>query len=550
ANALNEVVVRDRKVTGTNAALIQEIREAQSIVSGVSREQIARSQDRDAAEVVRRIPGVSVMQNRFIVVRGLPQRYNAVMLNNAIAPSFEADSRSFSFDILPSNMIDRVMVYKTAVPELPGDFSGGVVKVYTTGMPAKNSFNVTYQASVRPNTTFKSFEQQPQGKLAWLGYDDGTYTMPKDVPGAIGIGDRKAVTPMFNSNWDAVKRTAPVDHRFGLDFSRKMNLSHAVKLGVIGGVNYSNTYQYLVASRNVGIYDTAQKSYQGAYNFSDQVYTNMVRTNGLLNVSLDIAGKNRIDFKNFYTHTGEYEYTDRNGIAGPLAGDGTGLFPGQFIHQTVLTNAFRDIFSSQLNGSHDMFTHTKVNWLLAYTKSNYNDPDQRRRTRLADTMANEQGGVNWSEEAYSNNAVSQIYWGRMYYKLPEETKTLGLDIEHQFVLNSFRPTLKVGLYLERKARNFELRALGLLTDPYDDNGKVINDNDILIGERSSPFNIYSATNDLNAGYAAVSIPFLKRFKFYGGVRVEDNRQQLHSFHWITSGPAAGQVHIDNHVVSP
>jgi hypothetical protein len=537
ANSLNEVIVSNRKVTGTNKSLIAEIRSAQSVVSGISREQIARSQDRDGAEVVRRIPGVSIMQNRFVVVRGLPQRYNTVMLNNAIAPSFEADSRAFSFDIMPSSMIDRVMVYKTAVPELPGDFAGGVVKVYTTGMPATNSLNITYQASVRPNTTFKNFYEQPQGKYTWLGYDDGTYAMPEGVPSLINRGDRKNVTPLFNSNWDARGGTAPIDHRFSLDFSRRMRLASNVKLGVIGGLGYTNTHQYSVVSRNIAFTPKAT-----AYNFVEEVYAHNVRLNGLLNVSMDIGNKHRIDFKNLYTHMSDYEYIDRKGMSGPYAGEGTGLLPGLFLHQMTLTNAFRDIFSSQLNGSHDLFKNTKLKWLAGYTKSHYDDPDQRRRTQMAPFVGNEQGAGKWDEPYSNTNGVNYNFWSRLYYKLPEESKTFGLDLEQKINIGSSASLLKAGMYLEGKARSFELRVLGLLID----DPKT---NEVLMGESTRPVNTYSATNDLMAGYIAMEIPFLKRFKFYGGARVEDNRQQLHSHHWQTNGPDVGPVNLDNHKLS-
>lgn len=544
ANALSEVIITDWKVTGTNVALVQEIRSANAVTSGISREQISRSQDRDGAEVVRRIPGVSVMQNRFIVVRGLPQRYNTVMLNNAIAPSFEADSRAFSFDIIPSSMIDRVMIYKTAVPELPADFAGGMVKVYTTGMPVKNSLNVSYQASYRAGTTGSGFFEEPQGKHAWLGYDDGTYMMPKGVPYPINRGARREVTPLFNNNWNAVQHTAPLDSRFSLDFARKINLTPKVKLGIVGGVNYSNTYQYRVESRSTGL-NTSGQHYELAYNFSDQVYTHMARVNGLLNVSADIAGKHRIDFKNLYTHTGEYEYTNRNGVSGELAGDGTGLAQDQYIHQMIMTNSFRAIQSSQLNGSHELFRNTHLNWLLGYTKSRYDDPDQRRRTQKAPIVADDSGHIAW-EEPYSPNSVSDIYWGRFYYRLPETTRTFGLDIVQPLALGAFTPTVKAGVYIEKKDRSYEMRRLGLLLHTYDDNGDGKDDNDILVGETYYAWDTYEATNDLTAGYAAVEVPFLQRFKLYGGVRMEDNRQQMHTF---TYQGTQGKIDIDNHKVS-
>ncbi|MEJ7659541.1 MAG: carboxypeptidase regulatory-like domain-containing protein [Hymenobacter sp.] len=131
ATSLNEVTVTGVKQTGTEVALLQDLKKSEVVVSGLSSDQIVKTLDRDASEVMKRIPGVTIQNNNFVVVRGLAERYNTVMLNDALTPSSEVDTRSFSFDILPSSVIDRILIFKSAAPELPGEFGGGVVKVYT-----------------------------------------------------------------------------------------------------------------------------------------------------------------------------------------------------------------------------------------------------------------------------------------------------------------------------------------------------------------------------------------------------------------------------------
>jgi uncharacterized membrane protein len=149
--ALAEVVVTAERPTNTEVSLISEIRTAQQIATGVSAEQIVKTQDRDAAQVARRVPGVSIAENRFVLVRGLTQRYNTVMINDVIAPSSEVDIRAFSFDMIPSNMLDRMIIYKSGAAELPGDFAGGVIKIYTKKAPEENFFNVGASVSYRPH---------------------------------------------------------------------------------------------------------------------------------------------------------------------------------------------------------------------------------------------------------------------------------------------------------------------------------------------------------------------------------------------------------------
>lgn len=533
-NSLSEVVVTDRKITGTNIALIQQIRDARGVMSGISREQIGRSQDRDASEVVRRIPGVSVIQNRFIVIRGLSQRYNSVMLNNALAPSFEADSRAFSFDIMPSNMIDRILIYKTAVPELPGDFAGGVVKVYTTGMPARNGFNIGYQASYRPNTTFRTFYEQPRGRYAWLGYDDGTYTMPKEAPERIDeltLPDRRALTPKFNNNWSAEQKTAPIDHRLNIDFGRTMPLSSKVRLGLNGGLSYTATSTYNIISRNPGL--LVDGAYVKGYTFSDETYERNVRLNGLLNVALRIGNRHHIDFRNLYTHMGGSTFIHRLGEAGAGGSDGSGLVEGKYIRQEVLGNSFRGIYSGQLSGSHELFRDTKVSWLAGYTRSSYNDPDQRVRTWMGDADA--YYADSSLQLYYPSTNISVVHWGRRYFELPESSKTFGFDLEQPLHFPALTVLLKAGVFAEIKDRSFRFRQLGYVNDSLI--GQVIQEGYVI-------YNSYTAGNDLKAGYLAAELPF-NRFRLYGGLRVEHNRQWLKGYNWRTVGPnALGAIDLE------
>lgn len=156
-NELNTAEVVAARVTHTENAVLAEMKQSEQIVNGVSAQQIARSQDRSATDVVKRIPGVTIIENRFVMIRGLSERYNAVLLNNTLTPSAEVDKKAFSFDIIPSGLIDRLLIYKSGAPELPGEFAGGVIKVFTRNIPDENQISIGYSVSHRAGTTFKDF---------------------------------------------------------------------------------------------------------------------------------------------------------------------------------------------------------------------------------------------------------------------------------------------------------------------------------------------------------------------------------------------------------
>lgn len=126
------------------------------------------------------MPGVSIQDNRFVLIRGLTQRYNAVMLNDVLTPSSEVDTRAFAFDMIPSSVIDRMLIFKSGPAELPGDFAGGTIKVYTKRAPEENLTNPSVLGGYRDGTTFKDVRKYEDGKYDWLGFDSGKRSIPSN----------------------------------------------------------------------------------------------------------------------------------------------------------------------------------------------------------------------------------------------------------------------------------------------------------------------------------------------------------------------------------
>ena len=179
---MDEVKIVANKRTDTEISMISGIKSSNLVASGISKQQISKSQDKDASEVISRVPGVTVRDGRFINVRGLDERYNVVLINGVQTPSSESDRRAFSFDMIPSSLIDNLMLYKTPAPEIPADFAGAVVLVQTRNTVDNNSIDISYGTGYRYNTTFKDFYSYKGGKTDWLGFDDGTRGLPNEFP--------------------------------------------------------------------------------------------------------------------------------------------------------------------------------------------------------------------------------------------------------------------------------------------------------------------------------------------------------------------------------
>ena len=156
--SIDEVVVSAKRRSNSDETMITSIKSSSVVVSSISGQQIQRSQDKDASEVIRRVPGITIIDDRFIIVRGLNQRYNNVWLNNAATPSSETDVKAFSFDVIPSSLIENIMIYKIVrTPEFPAEFTGGFIKIVTKNMPVENFTSIDYSTAYRTNTTFENF---------------------------------------------------------------------------------------------------------------------------------------------------------------------------------------------------------------------------------------------------------------------------------------------------------------------------------------------------------------------------------------------------------
>lgn len=176
---LGEVVVVAEAKKNTENALITRQRTSLVMQTGVSAQQITKTQDKDASEVIRRVPGISIIEEKFVMVRGLSQRYNNVWINNSAVPSSEADARAFSFDIIPSSQLDNMLVVKSPAPEYPADFSGGFILVNTKDVPNSNLFNISVGGSMNDQTHFKNFQYNKGSGTDFLGFDNGLRFLSK-----------------------------------------------------------------------------------------------------------------------------------------------------------------------------------------------------------------------------------------------------------------------------------------------------------------------------------------------------------------------------------
>lgn len=527
---LEAVVVTAQRETNTVVSLIKDIKIAEQVVVGISSEQIARTQDRDAAQVVKRIPGVSIIGDRFIMVRGLAERYNAVMLNDILTPSSEVDSRAFSFDAVPSGAINRIMIFKSPSAELPGDFSGGVVKIFTKEASDQNLTEIGISTGIRGATTFTNQFQYQGGSTDFLGFDNGTRKLPSSFPSFLNgtFQQRAQIANELPNNWVATQRTVSPDLRFSLNLTRNIG-----KLSNFTSLSYSNTNQFTkVEFDRFNDFDTKTQKSDPFFRYTDDQMTNNVRIGVLHNWSYKISDRSRIDFRNLFNQIGISQTVQREGTRFTEGVDSRAY---SFRYET------RSIYSGQLTGKHTFGEDDKtvLTWQTGFGYTSRQEPDWRRfRTQREQNSPSERFGVVIPPGPTTFDAA------RFYSNLTETVFTGAANYERKVQLGSndaLISKLRAGFYVERKDRNFNARWMSyigtpnldgrLLTESLDQIFSPANVNGttgFTLSEGTKPNDEYKANMNLAAAYVGASIPFSKEFTASFGVRGEFSQQVMNS----------------------
>ena len=476
---LGDALVTARSGRSNDMAVNAQIKEAKVVMSGVSSQQIALAQDKDASQAVRRIPGISVIEDRFVMVRGLSQRYNNVWINNASVPSTEADSRAFSFDIIPSSQIDNLMVVKSQSPEFPADFSGGFVMVNTKDVPEKNSASINVGSGF--NTSYITSDFKRAGKDGW------------------SINDIARIPDM----------------NLGGSISHVWRPS-GYSLSILASSSISSSGRTIRNMENnlFGTYDIYNDRSLYLRHAIDDQFQRKMRADAMMNLCLiSPDGMDRIRWNNLFNHIGSTSYTERKGLSNAQ---------GWPFAQAEYNSNARDIFSSQLSGSHDLPSGMLVEWSAGYAYAGKNQPDRRIWMKTCDGP----------EEIYlqTGNDIS-----RERTDLLEHIGSTGVNVTVPLELRGNEPVLKGGVFVEYKQRSYATQSKIYGWNPSDchllpsrfqymdipslmDPG-YMGDGGLYLIDYTNRMNDYGGRNLQSSAYLAADIP-LGKVRLYGGLRYE------------------------------
>lgn len=563
-NELTEVVITATVNKESNTALLLQQKNSAVVSDGISSETIKRTPDKTTSDVIKRVSGASIQENKFAIIRGLNDRYNSAYINGAPLPSSESDRKAFAFDIFPANMLDNLVIIKTATPDLPAEFAGGIIQINTKSIPEENFQSISVGGGYNTITTGKNQLYYKGGKTDWLGIDDGTRAMPEVIPDKenfpIKIDDQAELSKQTSVDWALYNKKFSPNYSFQYSIGRNIPIKNQT-LGIITAVTYNRTNNYNETIRRgytSNSNDNSNTPSQIDYDYLDKTYSEQTLAGVLANISYKINDNNSVAFKNLYSINSDDRVIERTGETNPLESNPTLL---KSIARWFTSNK---VYSGQLNGEHYLpKTKIRINWLGSVSQIQRDIPNLRRSVYTRFKTFNDPSEpypydtVYTANIAYSN--VGPTYGGGMFWSKNKESIYSGkADVSYTIAIGkNFKNEIKAGGFIQTRSRDFYARQLG-----YTRYGKVggnVTFNDSLLhldeNEIFSSANMglitpptittngvggfklidgtkysdaYTASSDLQAAYLMFDNKYKTFVRLIWGARVENFTQRLNA----------------------
>lgn len=467
--SLSAVVVRSSAKHETVASLYTRQKNAAGITDGISAEQISRTPDKNIAETLRRISGLTSLDNKYVVVRGLSERYNQAMMNGQMMPSTELNRKNFSYDIIPSNLVDNVIVSKTITPDQSAEFGGGLVQINTKDIPVENFLSLTVGSSYNDITTGKDYRSPKIDKKQYTG------GMP-DNRKLFGTLDWKSRNDILNSGnfmpgseGSVLKDAGLVSNNWGLynytplpSFNGQLSVGHIAtlqqerKLGFTASASYRNTWQTQDIRMSRDGYLPSTANMMDGAGFKGKRYGFTTNIGGLAGIGYRDK-VNKISLQTIYLRTVDQQF---------VLGTGNQEDHGRTVGYYDLFTSTK-LWQSQLKTEHTLGRKgVKLNLALSYTLLDRLKPDNHAANlpyldKGQDSPDNPQSDFSVTSAVSAGISAGALrWWSRALEKNLALNADLSLPFKFKVGNTSVTNMLKTGYAGWRKDRLFWVMITG------------------------------------------------------------------------------------------
>ncbi|GAB4340649.1 MAG: TonB-dependent receptor [Flammeovirgaceae bacterium] len=402
---LQEVVVEAKAINNNDIAILKMQQKAFAVQDGITASEIKLTGASNSAESMKQVTGASLEGGRFIVMRGLGDRYTITQLNGITLPSTDPYRNSSSMDLIPSSMVDNIITVKTFTPDQPGNFTGGNVNITTKSLPEQ--FYLNFGTGIGFNTVSSlkdNFLTDPvKGKNDWLGYDDGSREMPTLLQNAANRAlisgspqglevNARDLSEQYNQLRNILNSTSKelasrgyipttkntfLNTSYNLSLGNRKNLGGSTNFGYSIGLNYSRNYT-IYENRELNAWEFSSVGAEALNNrqkLTGNVGIDNPNIGGIVSLALQTNPQNEISLNLIYNHDAEIEGASfPNGQLPAVISTPTHEF---FSYKTSMME--RTLSTAQLTGKHifNGLNKAELQWIGSFTNASQLEPDVR-----------------------------------------------------------------------------------------------------------------------------------------------------------------------------
>lgn len=508
---------------GSIESITTDLRDAMGVSEILGIDQMLRAGDSNAADALKRVTGLTIQDDKFVVIRGQPERYTQTTWNGSLLPSPDPIRRIVPLDLFPTGSLQKIDIVKSYDAAAPGSFGGGLIGLETAGVPDHDS--VSFSASLGGNTmtTGKSGYDYDGGDDDWLGYDDGTRDLPTGLANADSPDAVTEAARGFNNTWAIDEENAGVDTGLGFGIARNYE-------GIGANLGVSFTFDW---ARKFQSTDIIERDYSLAGDGRLVVRNDQVETRTDMDVNLNGLLILAADWDSHSVHSNTLmlrKSTKRSAIAEGIRTVSQDLF----IRDHLLEWNERELFAQQFVGEH-RFERFEIDWRALLADSSRYSPDRR------DYMYRRQ--TNGQFVFFDQNRAN-----RRYDENNDDITGLGADITFQ-AISSVDWTIDVAGGVdhyeqdrESQTRRYSFRTLAG-ADPTLDPETLLDPADLgdtlAVSDQTQTNDNYLGNATIDANYLKADIDWTETVRVIAGVRRENADFQVRTFQ--AGGSRGGQL---------
>lgn len=556
-------------VQQSGLGLLLARQKAVAVSDAIASDEIGRLAVSNAAEALGKTPGTSVVDGKYVVIRGLGDRYTNTQMNGTSVPSADPDRRAVQMDQFPSDVIDSITTLKSFTPDQPGAFSGGSVNIKTKSFPEEFFFTVSAKTAYNTAVTGEAILGVPGGGKDWQGRDDGTRGLSAAVPnpmppslttttaqlaarvGNFGPAEQlDAISKGFhNATFFPRSRKARPDSGFGVAVGDSIAFESGQTVGYVASLSYDRSTQHYtdgIAGRYAqGSVNPASPSFVdisrvfttdvSVYNFAEAYrrFPNVPGGKPAFGVTqssenvdwgsyLQLSWRPRYnhEFVATFFHNQSAEDRVQRGVGEAVRSDSG----GEFRENYDLLYTERGVTSFQLSGKTNLesWNDSTLEWRAALSRSTQEQPDYR----------NFEFKWSFTLQEFDPSGITN---SRYFRELEEESRDLAVDFTRPFSLQGGRSfTLKTGVAHTEGDRTNRERAFSIegantrtraaieaYPNPVGITARTPNSVSFGTVMREIPANLnYNGDQAFTAGYVMGDYQWSPQWRAIGGLRYE------------------------------